>query len=84
MYLDADARMDTFQAQDGSQQTRLNLVQREFNRYCTASSQTDMRHSGNFETLSRPQRTETGPSDSAGVDTGRSAAEEPDSGIGHS
>ncbi|GAB7355265.1 hypothetical protein MBLNU459_g5811t1 [Dothideomycetes sp. NU459] len=66
LYLDADARMDTFQAQDGSQQTRLNLVQRT------------------FETLSRPQRTETGASDSSGVDSGRSAAEEPSSGIGHS
>ncbi|KAI4763140.1 putative ssDNA binding protein [Aureobasidium sp. EXF-3400] len=30
MYLEADARMDTFQAQDGSNQTRLNLVQRNF------------------------------------------------------
>ncbi|KAH0289222.1 ssDNA-binding protein [Aureobasidium namibiae CBS 147.97] len=30
MYLEADARMDTFQAQDGSNQTRLNLVQRQF------------------------------------------------------
>lgn len=28
IYLDADARMDTFQAADGSNQTRLNLVQR--------------------------------------------------------
>lgn len=31
MYLEADARMDTFQAQDGTQQTRLNLVQRKTN-----------------------------------------------------
>ncbi|KAI4834155.1 hypothetical protein E4T44_09026, partial [Aureobasidium sp. EXF-8845] len=30
LYLEADARMDTFQAQDGSNQTRLNLVQRNF------------------------------------------------------
>ncbi|CAD0087124.1 unnamed protein product [Aureobasidium vineae] len=29
MYLEADARMDSFQAQDGSNQTRLNLVQRK-------------------------------------------------------
>ncbi|PSK56573.1 single-stranded DNA-binding protein RIM1 [Elsinoe australis] len=28
VYLDADARMDTFQAADGSNQSRLNLVQR--------------------------------------------------------
>lgn len=28
LYLDADARMDTFEAQDGLRQTRLNLVQR--------------------------------------------------------
>ncbi|KAK6008626.1 hypothetical protein QM012_000529 [Aureobasidium pullulans] len=30
LYLEADARMDTFQGQDGSTQTRLNLVQRNF------------------------------------------------------
>ncbi|PNS15370.1 Single-stranded DNA-binding protein RIM1, mitochondrial [Sphaceloma murrayae] len=30
LYLDADARMDTFQAADGTNQTRLNLVQRSF------------------------------------------------------
>ncbi|KAK8213441.1 hypothetical protein M8818_002742 [Zalaria obscura] len=30
MYLDADAKMDTFQTQDGSNQTRLNLIQRHF------------------------------------------------------
>ncbi|KAF2158101.1 nucleic acid-binding protein [Myriangium duriaei CBS 260.36] len=30
VYLDADAKMDTFQGQDGSNQTRLNLVQRTF------------------------------------------------------
>jgi hypothetical protein len=29
MYIEADARMDTFQTQDGSNQTRLNLVQRK-------------------------------------------------------
>lgn len=29
MYLEADARMDTFQGQDGNNQTRLNLIQRE-------------------------------------------------------
>jgi len=34
MYLEADARMDTFQAQDGSNQTRLNLVQRKTSRAC--------------------------------------------------
>ncbi|KAF4549380.1 Single-stranded DNA-binding protein RIM1-like protein [Elsinoe fawcettii] len=28
LYLDADARMDTFQAADGTNQSRLNLVQR--------------------------------------------------------
>ncbi|THZ83754.1 putative ssDNA binding protein [Aureobasidium pullulans] len=30
MYLEADARMDTFQGQDGNNQTRLNLIQRNF------------------------------------------------------
>jgi len=30
LYIDADARMDTFQGQDGNNQTRLNLVQRSF------------------------------------------------------
>ncbi|GAB7346520.1 hypothetical protein MBLNU457_5205t1 [Dothideomycetes sp. NU457] len=30
LYVDADARMDTFQGQDGNNQTRLNLVQRNF------------------------------------------------------
>lgn len=30
LYVDADARMDTFQGQDGNNQTRLNLVSRNF------------------------------------------------------
>ncbi|TKA69773.1 hypothetical protein B0A49_00798, partial [Cryomyces minteri] len=30
LYLDADARMDTFEGQDGKTQSRLNLVQRNF------------------------------------------------------
>ncbi|KAI5249485.1 putative ssDNA binding protein [Aureobasidium subglaciale] len=30
VYIEADARMDTYQAQDGSNQSRLNLVQRNF------------------------------------------------------
>lgn len=34
MYIEAEAKMDSFQAQDGSQRTALNLLQRE---YCGAS-----------------------------------------------
>ena len=30
MYIEAEAKMDSFQAQDGSQRTALNLLQREF------------------------------------------------------
>ena len=59
LYIDADARMDTFQAQDGSTQTRLNLVQR------------------NVEVLSRPRNQTM-------EDSEKSAAEEPESGIGQS
>jgi hypothetical protein len=42
MYLEADARMDTFQGQDGSNQTRLNLVQRK-----TSLTSSHSRHSTN-------------------------------------
>lgn len=30
MYIEAEAKMDSFQAQDGSQRTALNLLQRKF------------------------------------------------------
>jgi len=30
MYVEAEAKMDTYQAQDGSNRTQLNLLQREF------------------------------------------------------
>ncbi|KAL1296562.1 hypothetical protein AAFC00_000062 [Neodothiora populina] len=58
LHVEAEARMDTFQGQDGQQQTRLNLVQRS------------------FEALSRPQRTVN--------ESEKSAAEEPNSGLGAS
>ena len=54
--------MDTFQGQDGNNQTRLNLVQR------------------NFEVLSRPRVQ----GDESEGESGRSAAEEPSSGLGAS
>jgi hypothetical protein len=34
MYIEAEAKMDSFQAQDGSQRTALNLLQRKF--YCVS------------------------------------------------
>jgi len=77
MYLEADARMDTFQAQDGSNQTRLNLVQRKTSRACVPPLPIHWPDTpGQFEALSRPQNRNS--------ESDRSAAEEPGSGLGAS
>ncbi|KAG8623183.1 hypothetical protein KVT40_008159 [Elsinoe batatas] len=41
LYLDADARMDTFQAADGTNQSRLNLVQRNLEMLSRPKNQID-------------------------------------------
>lgn len=51
MYIEAEAKMDSFQAQDGSQRTALNLLQRKFrgaseiNRISLTLRQATLRHS---------------------------------------
>ena len=72
IYLDADAKMDTYQAADGSNQTRLNLVQRESS--CLLLTNSSNECTGSFETLSRPRS----------ALENRDAAEEPLSGVGAS
>ena len=59
MYVEADARMDTYQTEDGQNRTVLNLLQREFWNHtslgiCAMLIQT----LGNFQALSRPQNRE--------------------------
>ena len=66
--------MDTFQAADGSNQTRLNLVQSRIQEPVVEQPCTDI-VAGSFETLSRPKSAYEG---------GRDAAEEPLSGVGAS
>lgn len=70
MYIEADARMDTYTAQDGTNRTQLNLLMREsiptlFSTADTCFASTESKtlstrklirsyHTGNFEALSRP------------------------------
>lgn len=55
MYVEADAKMDTYNDQEGKQRIALNLLQRES--LCPPSplSHISIRLVGNFEALSRPQ-----------------------------
>jgi hypothetical protein len=69
MYIEAEAKMDSFQAQDGTQRTALNLALANIS-------------TGNFEALSRP-RVESS-SESGGAESDTDAAHEPLSGIGAS
>jgi hypothetical protein len=81
MYIEAQAKMDSFQAQDGSQRTALNLLQRTFFTLRIESASSD-KSTGNFEALSRPRVESTRESDGAESET--DAAHEPLSGIGAS
>jgi len=62
MYIEAEAKMDSFQAQDGSQRTALNLLQRKFcgisevNRPSLTMWQATSRHSQDhaLRTAARP------------------------------
>lgn len=82
MYIEAEAKMDSFQAQDGSQRTALNLLQREYygapDIKCINSNNT----TGNFEALSRP-RVENS-SETSGAESDTDPASEPLSGVGAS
>ena len=83
MYVEADAKMDIYQAQDGTNRRTLNLLMRKLD--------SSSRHQapsisvwltpvpGNFEALSRPQNRET-----TGVESDANPAAEPLSGVGAS
>jgi hypothetical protein len=80
MYIEAEAKMDSFQAQDGSQRTALNLLQRKLPLQQIPSAHSSNNITGNFEALSRP-RVENS---SSGAESETDAAHEPLSGIGAS
>lgn len=81
MYIEAEAKMDSFQAQDGTQRTALNLLQRMF-RPIFEPKVTKTNHiTGNFEALSRP-RIES--SETGGPESDADPANEPLSGVGAS
>lgn len=88
MYVEAEAKMDTYEAQDGTNRTSLNLLQRKSPRSPALSRVLAMCRCltacvGNFEALSRPQNRDTSAS-STGPESNANAAEEPLSGIGQS
>lgn len=74
LHVEADAKMDSYEAQDGSKRTALNLVQRRFLLDVEGECETlaDFGVIGSFETLSRPQN------------RGDDAVESPQSGLGAS
>ena len=82
MYIEAEAKMDSFQAQDGTQRTSLNLLQRKFSLHQDMNSAHSKKTTGNFEALSRPRVEENSETDGAESET--DAAHEPLSGIGAS
>jgi len=82
MYVEAEAKMDSFQAQDGSQRTSLNLLQRKASPHQSMKSASSNKTTGNFEALSRPRVEESSETDGAESET--DAAHEPLSGIGAS
>lgn len=82
MYVEAEAKMDSFQAQDGTQRTALNLLQRMLN-YATDTQFNTNDRAGNFEALSRP-RVESASNEQGGPESDTDAAHEPLSGIGAS
>lgn len=76
MYVEGDARIDTFQNQQGENVTRLNITQRKDSSYSYRYYHRTDGYTGHFEALSRPRATLE--------DSETSAAESPDSGLGQS
>lgn len=82
MYVEAEAKMDTYQAQDGSNRTSLNLLQR-MSLNLLAVDYDAYYSTGKFEALSRPQNRDASNS-TTGAESDTNAAEEPLSGVGAS
>lgn len=81
MYIEAEAKMDSYEAQDGSARTSLNLLQRKSP---AQEDEADVSNktTGNFEALSRPRVENSG--ETGGAESETDAAHEPLSGIGAS
>ena len=83
MYIEAEAKMDSFQGQDGTQRNALNLLQRMLYPYSGKHLlQTSNGTAGNFEALSRP-RIESS-NETGGPESDTDPAHEPLSGVGAS
>jgi hypothetical protein len=82
MYVEAEAKMDSFQAQDGSQRTALNLLQRKYYGAPDIKCINSNNATGNFEALSRPRVENT--SETTGAESDTDPANEPLSGVGAS
>lgn len=85
MYIEAEAKMDSYQAQDGSNRTSLNLLQRKLAAtYHLFANQADTA-AGNFEALSRPKNDAPGNENVAsGPESDTDPGHEPLSGVGAS